>query len=156
MKLRLKQVLGFLVVAGGVSAVTVQAAANEDYVDDYNQVQEEYVDNGAVDNGAAYDEGYADYQDGYAEESYVEEGYADEEYSEDYQEPAANYEESQPAADNYSEDYVDDQAVAYENTDADKEWEAEVRAYCNEMASYEAPEDKQLFLKDCIDSQMGY
>lgn len=102
----------------------------------------------------AYEDTYSD--DAYTEESYDEPAYEDSSDEQSYEEPAyANdgYEEQlyeEPAYEEpaYDDGFAEQQAV-------DQEWEAEVKAYCNELAGYEDPEYRQTYLQDCIASQMG-
>lgn len=121
---------------------------------DYDQA--DYEDADYANNQLAYDEGdygqdtYQDdngYDDGYADDGYVEEAYVDEGYNEA---PQDTYIEQEA---DYTDDYTDANQESY---DEDKEWEAEVRAYCKELADYELPETRQTYLQDCLQSQLGY
>ncbi|MCG8534739.1 MAG: hypothetical protein MI808_06555 [Pseudomonadales bacterium] len=82
-------------------------------------------------------------------------------YSEDYSQPEEygaedNYTENS-AADYTATDYTDSEQYNYDQSDdtSDANWEAEAKAYCEELASYEDPSFRETYLQDCLLSQLG-
>lgn len=74
-------------------------------------------------------------------------------YSEDYSQS-----EEYSAEDDYTENSVtDSEQYNYDQSDdtSDANWEAEAKAYCEELASYEDPSFRETYLQDCLLSQLG-
>ena len=72
---------------------------------------------------------------------------------------ASNYSEdySQPEEYGAEDDYTDSEQYNYDQSDdtSDANWEAEAKAYCEELASYEDPSFRETYLQDCLLSQLG-
>lgn len=80
--------------------------------------------------------------------------YEDTQDEQGYQEAYAN-----PVEENYAEvdqEYYEEDSYSEQSVEPDPEWEAEARAFCQEQAEYELPEERAQFVKDCVDSQLGY
>ena len=82
-------------------------------------------------------------------------------YSEDYSQSEEysaedDYTENS-AADYTAADYTDSEQYNYDQSDdtSDANWEAEAKAYCEELASYEDPSFRETYLQDCLLSQLG-
>lgn len=72
---------------------------------------------------------------------------------------ASNYSEDYSQSEEYSaeDDYTDSEQYNYDQSDdtTDANWEAEAKAYCEELASYEDPSFRETYLQDCLLSQLG-
>lgn len=128
--MKISEHVSALFLATLLSAMPISIQANEEF--ENQNYQQEYVENSEQGDyiEEANQEEYVEdsYQEEYVEESYGEEELAYSQGEQDYQEP---------------------------EQDNDAAWEQEVKAYCQELASYELPEYQKTYLQECIDSQLG-